>query len=614
MEMKLKMKRIVLGGVLLVGLLFLSLSVWIYFIIASVPTERLDQVVPGPARDFAGVSTLEHGSVVRLEDLKTFVLFSASSHEGGFEQWLEAQKNEDRLESIDADKLLLKRDLKLGRPLVNDCQSVYCLQHRLTFDQIPGVFWKGLIGIEDYRFLDHFGIDPRSILRAIFVDLVEMRFVQGGSTLTQQLAKNLFYSSEKTLTRKFKEMVTAIYIDAYYPKESVLEAYFNEVYWGAFQGVQIKGLYAASLFYFNKTPATVSPYEAAILIGLLKGPNFYHPVRQIERLITRTNVVYERLIEIGLFSPELDEAWSEDEWERWHSFMRDRAHKRELLSLWHAIENIESSEQAFMDAYETWVFYKVAHEHLQKVRGRIKERNSEVSTDISAKVVMRNLRGGEDFLYYSKPERRKSFALSAEAHQIGSTFKPFIYRIFLNEGKEIDDEISLEPFTLKLKSGDWTPQELIDVKADDYVSLGEALVRSLNRPVIRVANEIGFDLLEQRLNESYEALNLLTPLREYPSQLLGALEMSPLALMEVLSKFVKEECRLKHEGGDFVGLLELLSRPHEGTIRHSVSQELSQLRFFGKTGTSNRGHDTWFIFFDGERIGTVWLGNEGARE
>ena len=136
----------------------------------------------------------------------------------------------------------VQKNIQLNYLLENNCVDINCYQSKMLFNRIPSTLWKGLMGIEDYRFLNHFGVDLFSIFRAIIVNLKSMKLKQGGSTITQQLVKNLYLSNEKTFLRKIKEAIISIYLEVNYSKENIIEAYFNEVYWGTFAGIKLKGL------------------------------------------------------------------------------------------------------------------------------------------------------------------------------------------------------------------------------------------------------------------------------------------------------------------------------------------------------------------------------------
>ena len=140
---------------------------------------------------------MEEGALVDRDELKSFYLFSGEKI--SFDEWMNALVNNKQISSVQSDLLLIGKELTLKDLITNSCTEIYCLQHRVYFDDMPSIFWKGLIGIEDYRFLDHFGVDIKSVLRAVWADIRSLRAAQGGSTLTQQLVKNLFLNNKKNL-------------------------------------------------------------------------------------------------------------------------------------------------------------------------------------------------------------------------------------------------------------------------------------------------------------------------------------------------------------------------------------------------------------------------------
>ncbi|MCO4794047.1 MAG: transglycosylase domain-containing protein [Bacteriovoracaceae bacterium] len=578
--------------------------IFVLLVIADAPLERLERVSVDRAktRSDGSLISFEKGSLVNSSEFEFFINFSGSSKSAT--RFLLDSKESGDISPLKGRKgqLEIQKDIQVKDLLQNNCDRIYCYQHRINFDKIPSLFWKGLIGIEDYRFLDHFGVDLKSIVRAAVIDIIEMKVVQGGSTLTQQLVKNLFYSNEKKLSRKLKEMIVAIYIESKYPKENILEAYFNEVFWGSLGGMKIKGIYAASLFYFEKRPDEINPYEASILIGLLKGPNFYRPLRHLDRLVKRTNVVFNKLTELNLFPGNPELRWKKQKWESWRDRLKKISAEKWHLNMWKSLKN----NQNLLNRYEKFIFIHKA----SKVMSFIGKRAPNQDMAIKAYIASPNEEDKRFFSFYSKFERSKKTAIEVERHQVGSTLKPVLYSYFLNYDYKIDDLVSTEEIKLDLVSGKWSPREA-HKNLPKEVSIGEALAKSYNRPVIRIANEIGFDTLEKDLDPIIPRLQ--KPLGEYPAQLLGAVELSLTELHKIYKKFIYKEC----EDGLSVenpNILYLLSDPKQTTIRLAVGSEIGKQRFFGKTGTSNKGFDNWFIFYDGVRLGVIWVGLEGNRD
>ncbi|MCP4913720.1 MAG: hypothetical protein GY909_11450 [Oligoflexia bacterium] len=578
---------------LVVFLLFVVVG-YVIYVIQTAPLAELHSVIPKDGNKESQEFVLEEGAIANKEELETYFSFSEPLQEP--QRYLKKLINEETLIEEEGNILFLK-DLNIKSISKNHCSRVYCYQHRLSFENIPGYLWKGLIGIEDKRFLDHKGVDYISLARALVHDIRVMRFEQGGSTLTQQLIKNLFYTNEKKISRKIKEFILSYYVESTYEKENILEAYFNEVFWGSMQGIRIKGIYAASLFYFNKPVSVISPYEAAILIGMLKGPYYYSPFKYSERLKKRTKVVYNKLIELNLFPKDSFYQWTEKDWESWLTQLKLRSNQKELKSIWFASINLNKN----LNDFEKFVLTKKSEEVLV----RIKEGNEKA--DLAIKVLKFNLEKPlERYEYYSKYEKSLDKALYKEKHQIGSTIKPILYKIFTSLGKSLDDSTDTKPITLKLISGVWKPKES-KKNADKEVTLREALMVSMNRPIIRISQEIGFDKIEEELQKFIPEIK--TPLKEYPSQLLGAVELSLHELGEVYSRFLVSECY--EEGGE---VLKTLIDPTTTTIRYRVNKKLRNLEFFGKTGTSNNGLDNWFVAFDGSDVTIIWTGHEGQRD
>lgn len=587
-------KKYVYHVALLAVFLLLVVVGFVVYVIQTAPLAELHSVIPKDKDSAAREFSLEEGAIANIDELKTYISFSEPLQDP--ERYLKKLIEEENIIEEEGNILFLK-ELPIKNISKNHCSRVYCYQHRLSFEKIPGYLWKGLIGIEDKRFLDHKGVDYKSLARALVHDIKVMRFEQGGSTLTQQLIKNLFYTNEKKISRKIKEFILSYYVESTYEKENILEAYFNEVFWGSMQGIRIKGIYAASLFYFNKPVSVITPYEAAILIGMLKGPYFYSPFKYSDRLKKRTKIVYNKLIELNLFPKDSFYRWTEKDWEKWLTNLKARSSQKDLKSIWFASINLNEN----LNDFEKFVLTKKTEEVLSK----IKKENEKA--DLAVKVLKFNLEKPLNrFEYYSKYEKNLDKALYKEKHQIGSTIKPILYKIFTTLGKNLDEETSTHPINLKLISGVWKPKES-KKNENKEVTLREALMVSMNRPIIRISQELTFEKVEEELEKYIPELK--KPLSEYPSQLLGAVELSLHDLGEVYSRFLVNECYEK--GGE---VLKTLIDPTTTTIRYRVNKKLRNLEFFGKTGTSNNGLDNWFVAFDGTDVTIIWTGHEGKRD
>lgn len=586
----LSLKIILLGFVLCVG----TFALYAYGVVSSIDLEKILMSSAPNEKRLAAQDKIEQGSLTRLDDLELYWTWGKYSQD--LKPFL--KENKELWKSLKNNReLFWQKELPLESPKLNDCEVIYCLQSRLRFPEIPSLLWRGLIGIEDYRFLNHKGVDLRALLRALWHDLKVMRLEQGGSTLTQQLVKNLFYTNEKKFSRKIKEMIASTYIEFKLEKEQILQAYFNEVMWGSLQGIRIKGIAAASLFYFKKKPHSLSPYEVSILISLLKGPYYYSPVHKVERLKDRANLVFNKLKELNLFSDN-SSLWSEKKWKSWHEGIVKLSKGAGLKSLYF-LTKLEQEHQN----YSNFIFLK----EMEDMKLSLREKYPKSDFAIKAYKKKIGAEGVNPFFHYSKYERNLDQAIKGERHQVGSTLKPIIYFLLESEGLDMGSNVETAPFTLKLKSGEWSPKES-HKGIPEKVSYEEALVQSLNRPVVRAAKDYGFDKFEKLLDARIP--NLKKPLSEYPAQLLGAVELSIEELAKVYEEFLNGACRAKQSSR----VLLALSDPKKTTIRFRVGSKLGQMRFFGKTGTSNNGFDSWFVGFEGQELMVVWVGLEGRRD
>lgn len=572
----------------------ISFSIFSIITIKKLPLENFESRHSGEKVNDASPTNFEEGSLVKLSELQLFYKLSLNSFP--FKKWLSKKINNEEIEKVGKREILFSKDVLISPLSENSCKDVYCYQNYVHFNHIPAIFWKGLIGIEDYRFLEHSGVDPKSIARAIFHDLKELKLAQGGSTLTQQLVKNLFYSNDKKFIRKIKEMIASVYFETKHSKEDILELYFNETNWGSVQGIKIKGIYAASIFYFQKRPEEIDPFEAAILIGLLKGPYYYSPFNRLERLKKRANIVYNKLKELQLFPSGKSYQWGKRKWKNWKKRLTYSNSQNNLRAMWWSRKNKSKA----LNDYEKFIFVKTSLDVLSDIKKKYPKK------DIVVKAILNNGLDEDSFKFYSKFERKKERAIEDERHQVGSLLKPILYGIFLNNGITLDREIETGPIELKLKSGLWSPKES-HKNLPPYVSLEEALHHSYNRPVVKLAKEIGFENLQGELEGLLKGLK--TPLSEYPAQLLGAVELSLSELQKLYLHFFKSECLRDEEKN----LIFVMSDPSKTTIRKMVNKKFRNLQFFGKTGTSNNGYDNWFLFFDGNTRGVIYVGLEGDR-
>jgi|GEM_PF-616990 len=600
-----RVKKILIALAISFLLLIIGLATYSYLLIERISDGHSLKINSHSidASKHNAVIRLEQDSVFMKEDLE-FLFPFLSDQDEDFSEWI---KNlEQRGEIVELSYLGMNdfyevhKEITLSLVRVNDCSRHFCFQHRLDFSEIPSSLWRGLIGVEDARFLEHSGVDPQGILRAIFVAIKNRKISQGGSTLTQQLVKNLFLTQEKTLKRKFNEMIISLYLETRFSKEEILQAYFNEVVWGGLGDVRLKGVYAASLYYFSKKPRKLNAYESSILSALLKGPYFYHPLKNLKGLIQRSDLLYKTLQNKKFISKYDDSRWGKAQWGNWQKYLIKRDADPRLRSFAYAMNTF--------DFYDQFILKTISDEQLKK----LKEREHLKDKDLSFKVLVQDFENCEsencpNISFYSKQERDHWDAISKEKHQVGSLLKPFVYSIGFDMDRDPEDRMATEKVEISLPSGVWSPH---DSETDEpMMTLSQALKKSKNIPLIRFSRELGFDVLEQKLKKFVPTLK--SPLAEFPSQLLGSIELSISELAGAYQKLFRSECIKDLEEKESV--LKILANPRETTLSGVVGPYLGDQRFFGKTGTSNNSFDNWFIGLHNGRSVLVWLGLEGKR-
>lgn len=569
--------------IIFVLLFVLSVIVCCFMIIYRADAENKVNGLLHKSKESFQKVYFEEGSIVHKKDFESFALLSYASI------------NEDNL-ILDGNKIIIKEDFFIESKKQDLCLEVNCFYRKVDLSDLNPILWKGLMGIEDYRFFNHRGIDYLSILRAILVDLKAMKIVQGGSTLTQQLVKNLFLTSEKKISRKFKELIYASYLEKIMSKEEIITSYFNTVYWGSFQNIKIRGIGAAAIAYFEKKASDLTPFESIFLIGMLKGPYYYSPIKNLNLLKDRVEVVFERLRSLNLISDQ--QKWSDLKWKEWHRRFLIR-NKRKTFKNFSLIRG-----DSFLNLFEEYVLLSSAERMKNKMKSSFK--NKDIAIKIYANSI--NHLENQEFKFYSKIERNLNTALFKEKHQVASILKPLVYDYFFMQGLSKNELISNKSLTLNLKSGPWTPRN--STKTDESkVSLGYALRKSKNIPLIRLSKEFGFKKLETFLLSYID--NLKTPLSEYPAQILGSVELSLSEVFKIYKSFLNSRCLNKNEG---TSTIDILSSAKETTLAKVANKNFRKLKVFGKTGTSNLGLDNWFVGFDSKEIFIIWTGQETDRK
>lgn len=504
--------------------------------------------------------------------------------------------------------------------------------------EIPPLLLGGLQAVEDRDFKHHHGIDLGAILRAAWANLIAGRVVQGGSTLTQQLVKNLFLDRSQTLMRKLNEALLSLLIEARYDKRAILEAYVNEIFLGQQGGQAVHGFAAASEFYFGRDVRTLQAADIALLVGMVQGPSLYDPRRNPERALARRNLVLGMFRSTGL----LDEAsyaaavkqpigtaaqatLPRDRYPAFLDLVRRQLKQdypdTELNSAGLAIHTtLAPSAQA------------MAEDAVDKALTGLGQRGDAVE----AAVVVTGARDGEvQAMIGSRDVDEPGFNRALDAlRPIGSLVKPFVNLVALAQPQRYSLATPVDDSTVDMAQPNgqrWQPQN-DDRQTHGQVLLIDALVRSFNLATVHLGLRVGVD----RVRGFLQSFGLGREINPNPSLLLGAVELSPFdvarlyqylaadghaiplrALRGVLDAQGRPLTRyaVKPGGGDYTTATRLVTYAMQqvavsGTARSITEAGLGNLRAAGKTGTSDTQRDSWFAGFTGSTLAVAWVGRD----
>lgn len=486
---------------------------------------------------------------------------------------------------------------------------------------------NAIIATEDRRFYWHFGIDLQGTARALLVNLEAGETVQGGSTITQQVAKLVFFDNTRTLERKIKEIPAALALEWKFSKNEILSIYLNRAYLGA----GATGFEAASERYFGKSAAKVTPAEAAMLAGLLRAPSRFAPTNDLARAQARAKTIVGLMAEQGYLTP---------------------SQAREALA--HPAELSEAAAARAGGAFADWVMSsgpefltRKTTEDVQVVTTfdprvqraaeagltEVFETRLKAGSNAQAAVVVmspdgavRAMIGGRDLGAGEGQFNRATQAL----RQTGSLFKPFVFAAALQAGASPWDPVLDAPITIFTPgSGDWSPQNY-DRQYRGQITYAEALAQSINTATVRVSEATG----RARVAAVAHDFGISTPIAEGPSMALGVSEASLLEMTAAYAGFLnrgvsvtpyglealetKRDGRTLMDGGPAPGR-RVLDEKTAGELVWMMSRVVAQgtggrarlpdgRPVAGKTGTTQAARDAWFIGFTGNYVTGVWMG------
>jgi penicillin-binding protein 1B len=515
--------------------------------------------------------------------------------------------------------------------------------------QIPPLIIETVLTIEDRRFYSHFGIDPIAVGRAIWANFTKGGVVQGGSTITQQLAKNLFYSPQRTMGRKFKEALAALVLEVKYTKHSILESYLNEIYLGQAGFVSIYGMSEAAHRYFGKTLQQLTVDEVAMVAGLIKGPNSYAPTKHPELAKQRRDVVLRRLKEIGVLT---EEAWNRAVKEPVRVTPPEDVLTDAPYFVDAVLREVEEAgvvpipEGSRIDSTLDPMIQQAATEALEKGLAKLEKTYSHLNNSQDpmqgAVVVLDPKNGSVLALVGGRDYRRSQFNRAIQARrQPGSLFKPFVYLAALEAAREgqagqltAASLLADEPVTFESGTGPWSPQNY-DKQFHGPITVRSALEQSLNVPAVQAAKTVGTKPIVQLLHRlgvtsaigddlssvalGSASVSLMEITAAYGAIANGGIAVKPTAVRstrgrqgDMVWNTVPDRQQATSPQGAYV-LTSLL----EGVIQRGTASKAKVLGLqgtvAGKTGTTDGYRDAWFVGYTSDVVIGVWVGFDDER-
>ncbi|MCF6226616.1 MAG: penicillin-binding protein 1B [Xanthomonadales bacterium] len=537
-----------------------------------------------------------------------------------------------------------QNELSLVRLDPAEIASIYPLDKQdrelVPLENAPHLLVAGIQAVEDRRFNQHHGVDPKAIARALWVDIREGRIEQGGSTLTQQLVKNLFLDSSQTIIRKLNEAIMAVLMELHFSKSEILEAYINQVYLGQSGAYAIHGFARASRFYFDQPLQQLNTEQVALLIGMVKGASWYNPRRNPKRALKRRDLVLQVFADTGLIDkPGLHAALQRP------------------LGVSKQANGLKIAASGFIDLVKRQLRERYAESDLRREGLTIlttlepvtqlaaEKAVAEGLDDLAARglpkqlqaaMIISDVQNGEiHALVGDRVAGSRGFNRALDARrQIGSIMKPLVYLLALEHPEQFNLLSKLEDTAvdIRLANGDhWVPKNYTN-KTHGTVSLLDALVHSWNLASVDLGMKFGpIHILQslQRYGLSVEALPV-------PSLILGALELTPFEVSRIyqslasggysvplraVTAIVAEDGAL--EESFRLTMTPLQNRQAVAVLNYALTQVVAKgtakalpalmgrpVIIAGKTGTSNDRKDSWFVGYNNQRLGVVWVGRD----
>jgi len=518
----------------------------------------------------------------------------------------------------------------------------------VSLKELPPYLIDALIETEDKNFYSHFGIDIKAFIRAILVDISKMGFSQGGSTITQQMARNMFLTLDKQVSRKIKEWILALRIERSFSKDEILEIYFNKIFFGG----QIYGVETASLSYFGKHARDLSLPEAATLIGMIQRPNYYHPVKYPERTKLRRDFVLHQLYKAEKITADEYKTAIETPLDSERTAVKQQPSDYFIETIRTYLESKYGTDRLFEGGlkiyttldYDLSVYAdSMLNAHLTKLENRyqyphkfsdVDDGRFDIQTNYmqGGLVLMENktgyviaLIGGRSFMH-SKFNR-----ITQARRQPGSSIKPIYYTIALEKGYTPATVINDGRISFRYDNKTWSPRNYTGMYYG-YKRMRQAIQNSYNLYAVKTVYDLGLPAV----NDAFNRFGLSINAENYTCAL-GTYEVIPIQLVAAFTTFPNEGVRVKPtfiikvEDRDGKVLersrvvRERVCTPEINYIMTSMLQTVVQsgtgvearINYIwpvgGKTGTSDNFKDAWFIGFNREMICGIWVGFDNNR-
>lgn len=532
---------------------------------------------------------------------------------------------------------------EIGRMMSSKMESL----HPVTLTAISHDLQNAILASEDKRFYYHFGIDVLAAVRALWINIKEQRFAQGGSTITQQLAKNFFLSPQKTVARKLREVELALALELRYTKKELLEMYLNKIYLGQAGARGIYGVEEAANFYFSKRARDLSLAEAALVAAIIHAPNRYVVSRNHKTAKDRRDKVLSKMQKLSMISE--------------NDFLRASKVPIKLQS--HSapvhrssyfidyIQRITREELGTEKFYHKGYLYYTTLDPLQQAAAEealargletIEKTALPAGEPLQAALVaidpktgsITAMVGGRNY-----GQNRFNRAVDAK-RQSGSAFKPFVLLAALSQSLANHGNITLstlisgEPISLPTPEGTWTPTNF-ENKQYGKITIRKTIEDSVNTATVRLAHDVGF----QEVLETARLAGVTSPLLPVPSMALGSFEVTPLELAYAYATLASGGVRFERfplfsvttADGDTIiartGKRKQVFDPRvaylagyalEGVLTRGTAKEAKALNInfpaSGKTGTTNGNRDSWFVSYTPDVVCAVWVGYDSGAD